>query len=87
MKKHISFKISLSASILMAALFFTGCTKDTRNAGSVPNLSFNISNAKALAAGSADIPSRNAQTSREAAPNSFLQKILENGKNQHATFT
>lgn len=85
MKKHNLIKISLSAVVLMAAILFTGCTKDTRNAGSVPNLSFNISNAKALAAGSADIPpSRNAQSSREAAPSSFLQKILENGSAESA---
>ena len=79
MSKHTLSKITFSAVVLATALLFTGCPREPDNAGSIPDISFNISNAKALAAGTADTGKRNARNSREAFSNSFLQKILENG--------
>lgn len=75
MKKHISFKITLSASILIASILFTGCTKDPDGAGPVPKISFDVSNAEALA-GIADTQNRSA---RAADPNALLQKIFDDG--------
>ena len=84
MSKHTLSKITLSAAVLAVAILFTGCPREPDNAGSIPDITFNITNAKALATGSTNKVQRNARSSRAAFSNSFLQKVLENGSIESA---
>ncbi len=75
MTKRNLIKITFSAAVLAAAIFLTGCPKDPKGTGPVPNISFDISNAEALA-GIAKTQNRSA---RAADPNALLQKFFDDG--------
>ena len=98
MKKQNLFKLSLSAAILTAAILLTGCPREpkkTHNSETdnttvktipIPTISFNLSNAKALATANStqDRAARDAESEDQSKSDSILQKILENGTVQDA---
>ena len=75
MKKQNILKITLSTAVLIVAVLFTGCQRNPFFERSAPKISFDISNAEAIAGleGTAN------RSARAADSNALLQRIFEDG--------